>query len=155
MRHNKLMGRAERDRAAWVARDLLYGRDRRPASPMRRARSGSLRTFAMAFARAAGRRSVTRPAPELARQIRAFNPFPGCQTDLHGAALKIWQASPGRGQGAPGEILSVSPSGICVACGDDALILEELQQAGGKRLPVAAFLAGHPLQPGDRLGPTE
>lgn len=96
-----------------------------------------------------------RTAGELDRQIRAFNPFPGCQTDLHGAALKIWQASPGRGQGAPGEILSVSPSGICVACGDDALILEELQQAGGKRLPVAAFLAGHPLQPGDRLGPTE
>jgi methionyl-tRNA formyltransferase len=49
----------------------------------------------------------------------------------------------------------VSPSGIRVACGSDALTLLELQQAGGKRLPVAAFLAGHPLQPGERLGPTD
>jgi methionyl-tRNA formyltransferase len=93
-----------------------------------------------------------RPAQMLDRQIRAFNPFPGSSTELNGAGLKIWQARPAPGQGAPGEILSVAPDGIRVACGNAALTLQELQLAGGKRLSVAAFLAGHPLQPGDRLG---
>jgi methionyl-tRNA formyltransferase len=112
-------------------------------------------TYAAKITKDEARLDWRRPAVELDRQIRAFNPFPGGQTDLHGAPLKVWQASLGSGHGAPGEILSVSPSGIRVACGRDALILLELQQAGGKRLPVAAFLAGHPLQPGERLGPTD
>ena len=38
-----------------------------------------------------------------------------------------------------------------IACGEGALAVSELQKAGGKRLPVQQFLAGHPLQPGDRF----
>jgi methionyl-tRNA formyltransferase len=32
-----------------------------------------------------------------------------------------------------------------------ALAVSELQKAGGKRLPVQQFLAGHPLKVGDRF----
>ena len=84
-----------------------------------------------------------RSAEELDRQVRAFNPFPGTTAVLDGAALKIWQAFPVEGNGAPGTVLAADKQGIVVACGSGALRLTELQKAGGKRLPVAQFLAGN------------
>jgi methionyl-tRNA formyltransferase len=38
-----------------------------------------------------------------------------------------------------------------VACGEHALRILELQLEGGRRLSAQQFLAGHSLQPGDRL----
>ena len=93
----------------------------------------------------------TLPAEQLARRIRAFNPFPGA-TAKHGELLlKCWQAKPVTGQGEPGQVLAADSNGVVVACGSDALCLTELQKPGGKRLPAADFLRGHPLQLGDRL----
>jgi methionyl-tRNA formyltransferase len=92
------------------------------------------------------------PAVQIDRQVRAFNPFPGAATSLNGAALKIWRARPEAGAGRPGEILAVSSDGLLIACGDGALRVTELQKAGGKRLPVGQFLAGHPLVAGTILG---
>ena len=93
----------------------------------------------------------TRSAAILERRIRAFNPFPGANALLDDEAIKIWQARPVAGRGQPGEVLAVTPQGITVACGEGALDLTEIQKAGGKRLPVAAFLAGHPVSAGQRL----
>ena len=92
------------------------------------------------------------PAAQLDRMIRAFNPFPSAQTTLQGAALKLWRASVTDNGGAPGEILSADKTGIVVACGDGALRITELQEAGGKRMDAAAFLAGNRLATGERLG---
>ncbi len=94
----------------------------------------------------------TRPAAAIHRQVRAFNPVPGAVTSLAGEALKVWQAHPCQGGGRPGEVLQASREGIVVACGEGALRLLELQRAGGRRLSAAAFLAGHALTPGQRLG---
>ncbi len=94
----------------------------------------------------------TRPAAELDRRIRAFNPFPGAQTTLAGASVKLWQARPVAGSGRPGEVLAAGRDGIVVACGEGALSVGELQKAGGKRLPAAQFLAGHALAPGASFG---
>lgn len=89
-------------------------------------------------------------AMELDRCVRAFNPFPGVQTRMGGVGVKIWEARPVEGGVAPaGEILSVSKSGITVACGEGALCIKELQKAGGKRLSAAQFLSGHPLTKGE------
>jgi methionyl-tRNA formyltransferase len=41
---------------------------------------------------------------------------------------------------------------VVVACGQGALRLLVLQREGGRRLDAQAFLAGHPLRPGQRLG---
>jgi len=91
------------------------------------------------------------PAAVLDRRIRAFNPFPGAHALLAGEALKIWQARPAPGGGQPGEVLAVSRDALRVACGDGALDLVEVQKAGGKRVPVAAFLAGHEIAVGQRF----
>ncbi|BCL76411.1 methionyl-tRNA formyltransferase [Jeongeupia sp. HS-3] len=93
-----------------------------------------------------------RPAVELDRMIRAFNPFPSAQTTLDGAALKIWAAHSVDGHGEPGTLLALDRHGIVVACGQGALMLTTLQMAGGKRLDATAFLAGRSLMAGIRLG---
>ena len=106
-------------------------------------------TYAQKIDKAEAGIDWTRPAAELDRHIRAFNPFPGAQTRLAGQVVKLWRASPVAGAGVPGSILAVDRQRIVVACGDGALAVTELQQAGGKRLPVQQFLAGHALQVGD------
>jgi methionyl-tRNA formyltransferase len=96
----------------------------------------------------------SRPAAVLARQVRAFDPFPGGVGTLEdGTSIKIWAAVPtdapsGR---APGTIADVSPEGVVVACGEGALRLTQLQKPGGKRLPVREFLAGSTLAAGQRF----
>lgn len=88
---------------------------------------------------------------ELDRHIRAFNPFPGAQALFGGQTVKIWQARPIEAVGENGTILAIDRSILVVACGKGALAIGELQKAGGKRLPVQQFLAGHPLKVGDRF----
>lgn len=93
----------------------------------------------------------TKSAAELDRHIRAFNPFPGAQAMFAGQTVKLWQAGPVAGSGIAGQVLSVDRNTVVVACGSGALAVSELQKAGGKRLPVQQFLAGHPLKAGDRF----
>ena len=93
----------------------------------------------------------TKPAIELDRHIRAFNPFPGAQALFGGQTVKLWQASPVAGSGPLGSVLAVDKKQVVIACGAGALAVSELQKAGGKRLPVQQFLAGHPLKVGDRF----
>ena len=91
------------------------------------------------------------PAAQLDRKIRAFNPFPGAFADLDGFAIKIWRADQMTICGTPGQIVSIDTDGIVVACGEGSLRLTELQKPGGKRLPVAQFLAGNPITEGSRF----
>ena len=93
----------------------------------------------------------SKSAAELDRHIRAFNPFPGAQALFGGQTVKLWLATPVAGEGEIGRILAVDRSNVVVACGAGALAVSELQKAGGKRLPVQQFLAGHPLRVGDRF----
>jgi methionyl-tRNA formyltransferase len=92
-----------------------------------------------------------RPAGELMRCIRAFDPFPGAFSSLDGSSIKVWGANEARAQGEPGLILAVDKRGIVVACGEGALCLTELQKAGGKRLSAQQFLAGTPIRVGARF----
>ncbi len=90
-------------------------------------------------------------AAELDRHIRAFNPFPGAQALFAGQTVKLWAARPVAGSGEIGRILAVDRQQVVIACAEGALAVSELQKAGGKRLPVQQFLAGHPLKVGDRF----
>lgn len=86
------------------------------------------------------------PAAVLARRVRAFNPVPGATMTLPGLddPVKVWmaQALDGPARQAPGGIESVSAQGVDVATADGVLRLLELQKAGGRRQPVAAFVQG-------------
>jgi len=85
-------------------------------------------------------------APQLARRVRAFNPFPGATVMLPGldAPVKVWQAEAlTRVASKPaGTIESVAADGIDIATADGVLRITELQKAGGKRQPVWTFIQG-------------
>lgn len=83
-------------------------------------------------------------ATVLERRIRAFDPFPGCETQLAGETIKIWRAAviSAEARQLPGTILQRDGGLITVQCGQDALTLKVVQKAGGKRLAVADFLRG-------------
>lgn len=92
----------------------------------------------------------TLPAEVIERRIRAFDPFPGCQSSWGGERHKVWraQAIAGQASAPPGHVLAVSGEGLDVACGSGLLRILELQRAGGKRLGIRAFLNGTSLRPG-------
>jgi methionyl-tRNA formyltransferase len=96
-----------------------------------------------------------KPAEVLARQVRAFDPFPGGVGTLEdGSSIKIWAAAPIKAQSnvdEPGTIAEVTVDGVVVNCGEGALRLTQLQKPGGKRLPVREFLAGSTLAAGQRF----
>ena len=102
-------------------------------------------TYAAKIAKEEGALDFRLPATTLLRRIRAFHPFPGASGSVAGQSLKIWGAELSATQGRPGEILQVQPGGILVACGEDALLLTELQKPGGKRLAAAEFIKGYAL----------
>ncbi|MFN5354499.1 MAG: methionyl-tRNA formyltransferase, partial [Burkholderiaceae bacterium] len=93
------------------------------------------------------------PASTLLRRIHAFNPAPGASVQSGDSVLKIWRAERIAGIGEPGLVLAVDARGVTVACGEDALLLTELQKPGGKRLPAANFLQGFSIEAGQRLQP--
>jgi methionyl-tRNA formyltransferase len=97
----------------------------------------SLATYAHKLNKDEARIDWTRPADELERLVRAFNPWPICHSTLNGEALKVLAAQVAEGEGEPGTVLSASKDGLVVACGHNALRLTRLQLPGGKPLGFA------------------
>jgi len=94
----------------------------------------SLATYAHKLNKDEARLDWSRPAIELERLVRAFNPWPICHSTLGGEAIKVHAAALGDGQGQPGNILAADKFGLTVACGEGALRLTRLQLPGGKAL---------------------
>ena len=101
-------------------------------------------TYAHKIDKAEARIDWQRPAAEIERRIRAFDPQPGCHIEFEGGLLKVWRAQVVGGFGGEPGALQRDGQRLCVACGgDDALDLLDLQRPGGRRQPVAVFLAAH------------
>jgi methionyl-tRNA formyltransferase len=98
-----------------------------------------------------------RTAAAIRNQVRALDPWPGARTSAQGKLLKIWRASvkPGDVPGVPGEVLTCGAEGVDVRTGGGILRIEELQIAGGVRLPAREYLRGHRLPEGTVLGAHE
>lgn len=93
------------------------------------------------------------PAIEIARQVRAYNPFPGAVTTLGTERIKLWRAEIADHQPVdPGTVCASAAGELLIACRQGALKVLELQRAGGKRLATDVFLKGFPLARGTRLG---
>jgi methionyl-tRNA formyltransferase len=106
-------------------------------------------TYAAKLAREDGRLDWTRDALSLDRQVRAFDPWPGTFTTHGSETLKVLAAEPADGSGEPGIVLD---SLLTVGTGAGALRLTRVQMPGRAPLDAAAFLRGHKVPPGTRLG---
>jgi methionyl-tRNA formyltransferase len=97
----------------------------------------ALATYAHKLNKEEAKLDWSRPAVDLERLIRAFNPWPLCHSTLAGEGVKIYAATVVDGNGQPGEILEASREGLRVACGEGALLLTRIQFPGGKPLAFA------------------
>jgi methionyl-tRNA formyltransferase len=89
----------------------------------------------------------SRTAGEIARQVRAFNPWPVAETRWRGQQLRIWEATP-RGEGpsaVPGTVLEAASGRLSVAAGSGSLEIHRLQLAGRNATPAAEFLNAHQM----------
>lgn len=103
-------------------------------------------TYAHKLDKAEARLDFTRPAIELERQVRAFDPWPGSDAEIAGEALRIWAARALElaHEAAPGSVLGAGREGIDIACGNGALRITAVQRAGGKRIGAADYLNARP-----------
>lgn len=103
-------------------------------------------TYAHKLDKAEARLDFARPAVELERTVRAFDPWPVAEGALAGENVRIWaaQAIDGRHGATPGTVLAAGRDGIDLACGEGALRITALQRAGGKRISAADYLNARP-----------
>lgn len=89
----------------------------------------------------------SRCAPDIDRQIRAFNPWPIAQTQWNGQQLRVWEAELVETAAAPspGRVLATSAAGIDVGTGSGVLRLTRVQAAGRKAMSAAEFLKAQRL----------
>jgi methionyl-tRNA formyltransferase len=80
-------------------------------------------------------------AASIERLVRAFTPWPGTYTSWNGQQLKIHSGSVAKGKAEPGHVID-SPHGIAVGTGDGLFVLQQIQLAGRKAMPVTDFVKG-------------
>ena len=99
------------------------------------------------------------PATDLARHVRAFNPWPACYTFFEYTRngrtvterLKILRARAeafpeGSARAPAGTVADISPEGPAVATNDGMLRLLEVQRPGGRAISGGDFLRGCPIR---------
>ncbi len=137
------------DRLARVAADLLErsvdpwlgGR----LVPVPQAEEGA--TLTQPLRREDGRLDPARPARELERQVRAYEPWPGSWLDTPAGRLTVWRAAARPSDGSPPG--TVGTAGL--STGDGLLAFDEVQPAGGRRMAWDALLRGRPGLIGSRV----
>jgi methionyl-tRNA formyltransferase len=98
-------------------------------------------TYAPMLKKEEGKLDFTRPAEELERRVRAFNPWPGAFIDFDGTLLKVHRAHVESGEAEAGQRL-VYQDQPAVGTGGGLLILDEVQPAGKKPMSGKSFLSG-------------
>ena len=108
---------------------------------------GSRATHAPKVAKSEARVDWREPADAIERRVRAFNPAPGAETRFGSEIVKIWEATCGDMQGAPGEVVASDGKRLVVACGKGSLELLRVQRPGGKPLAGPEFARGTRIAP--------
>jgi len=140
------------DRLAWLGAEMIVeALEALPGGLAATPQPADGVTYAAKIGKAEAIVDWTRPAIELERMVRAFNPFPGAIATHGETPIKLWRARAIDASGTPGEVLLAEGAGVIVACGDGALCITELQKPGAKRLSAADFLRGMPIAVGSRF----
>ena len=96
-------------------------------------------------------------AEVLERLVRGLNPWPSAFTFWNGKTLKVWESAVIKAEEIqsekviPGTVIKTDKNGIYVACGEDVLVLSQVQLEGKKRMDADAFLRGCHIEAGSRF----
>ena len=107
-------------------------------------------TYAAKLGKAEGRLDWTKPAAELARTVRAFDPWPGTWFEAGKERIKVLaaEAVANSSEAAPGTVLDDRAT---IKCGEGALRPTRLQRPGKGAMEAADFLRGFDFPKGTRL----
>lgn len=96
-------------------------------------------------------------ATQIARNVRAFNPWPVAFFLAEGERIRVFEARAleDHHESPPGTIIDRSREGIRISCGKGTLSLQKIQFPGGKALSVKDVINGGKagLEAGTRLDP--
>ncbi|MBT8137106.1 MAG: methionyl-tRNA formyltransferase [Gammaproteobacteria bacterium] len=136
------------DRLATLGAELLLARLADIAAGALTAvpQDDSQATYAPKLKKSEARIDWQQAAAQIASQVRAFNPWPVAETRWRGRQLRLWtaQALDEAASGVPGTV-SVTGPALKVATGAGTLQVTELQPAGKRVMPAAAFLNAHEM----------
>jgi methionyl-tRNA formyltransferase len=93
-----------------------------------------------------GRLDWSLPADVLARQVRAYHPWPGSFTSWKGQRLKVHRATPlaMRRRSAAGTVITLSkPFTVGIVTGNGVLALRSIQLEGKREITAEEFVRGH------------
>ena len=96
----------------------------------------------------------TRPAPEILKKIKAFNPWPIAHSMLEQKNFRIWDAKLSKqinDISKPGYIIKTQSNEILVTTGDGMISLISVQLEGRKKMPALDFCKGFACE-GKTLG---
>ena len=85
-------------------------------------------------------------AQQVHNHVRGLHPWPVAITEIQGTRFKIHETRLAEGSGQPGQILSLTKTGLIIACGEGAVEIRSLQAEGGKRMATPDYFRGHPLE---------
>jgi methionyl-tRNA formyltransferase len=118
-----------------------------PTDPVPQPDEGA--TYASKIDKAEARIDWNRPAEEVERQVRAFNPVPGAWFEANGERVKLLEAAVGKdAAGKPGEVLDDC---LSIACGEGFVRPLKVQRAGRGAMTPGELLRGFSIPKGTIL----
>ena len=93
----------------------------------------------------------------IARQVRAYNPWPGARTEVlsRGRTIPVTieraEAVDTNMDAEPGTVIRADDEGLVVICGKGQLLVTEIKAAGKRAMSIGDFLRGTPIEVGSQL----
>ncbi len=129
--------------------DTLDRHGRGEAGPQ--PQDGAKATVTKLLSREDGEIDWSKTARQIARRVRAYDPWPGTSTRWRGKTLKILEAQAvDERAGEPG-MVSVRDGGLYIAAGEGSLRALRLQLEGRKAGTAEEFVRGHPQAAGSSV----
>jgi methionyl-tRNA formyltransferase len=100
----------------------------------------------------------SKSAQQISCLVRGLDPWPTTYTFMNGKRLRLFAPRLVDLKGNQyadygiGTVCRADQNGLVVSTGSGYLLIREVQPEGSKRMTVDAYLRGHPIKPGMRLG---
>ena len=86
-----------------------------------------------------------RPASCVHNTIRGMSPYPAAYAYLGETPVKLYDSLVCEGVGTPGEVLSLSPDGVVIACGEGAVRVLSFKPEGSRRMSAGDMINGRKI----------
>jgi len=120
-----------------------------PTAPQPQPAEGA--TYAAKVDKAEARIDWTRPAEQIERQVRAFNPVPGAWFEANGERIKLLEARVDRDSRVRGNDGLVLDAALLIECGEGAIRPVLVQRAGRGPMTAGELLRGFAIPKGTIL----